>query len=274
MILYRISAGGVESLIVAILEEGDVSEDEAARRLADAIGLNGVTLSVAGTGRVNFHANTNGVFCVARGLVDAINRIDPGITLATLENLEPVLSGRMVATVKVIPYAIPGEALQQAEKTAAGKPVLSVEPYRPHRVGVISTLLPGLKASIVEKTIKVLEKRLSPSGSRVIDHRKVPHSVDGVAQEIETLRDECDLVIVFGASAICDENDVIPAALIQAGGHVERVGMPVDPGNLLMLGAIGSIPVIGAPGCARSPARQRAGFCSGAPVGGDRGCGP
>jgi molybdenum cofactor cytidylyltransferase len=30
--------------------------------------------------------------------------------------------------------------------------------------------------------------------------------------------------------------------------------MPVDPGNLLFLGEVGSRPVIGLPGCARSPA--------------------
>ena len=29
--------------------------------------------------------------------------------------------------------------------------------------------------------------------------------------------------------------------------------MPVDPGNLLLLGELGGRPVLGAPGCARSP---------------------
>ena len=33
----------------------------------------------------------------------------------------------------------------------------------------------------------------------------------------------------------------------------DHLGMPVDPGNLLLLGELDGKPVIGAPGCARSP---------------------
>src|SRR5213075_1554595 len=69
----------------------------------------------------------------------------------------------------------------------------------------------------------------------------------------EVLRDGAELVIVFGASAIADRRDVIPAALEAAGGKVEHFGMPVDPGNLLLIGSLAGKPVIGAPGCARSP---------------------
>ncbi len=254
--IEQIKDAGIAELIVAVLENGDVGEDDAARRLAEAVGLHGYQLSPAGTGRVNFHAEVNGVFRVSPALVDAINRIDPGISLATLEDYEPVLAGRMVATVKIIPYAVSEKTLRQVEEIARSGRVFSVETYHAHKVSVISTMLPALKESVVEKTLKVLEKRLLPSGSQIISHQKVAHLSGEIAAAIEAARDDCDLIVLFGASAICDENDVIPTALRRAGGHVERVGMPVDPGNLLMLGAIGSIPVIGAPGCARSPARN------------------
>ena len=62
-----------------------------------------------------------------------------------------------------------------------------------------------------------------------------------------------ELVIVFGASAIADRRDVIPAAITEIGGAIEHFGMPVDPGNLLLIGSAGGVPVLGAPGCARSP---------------------
>jgi molybdenum cofactor cytidylyltransferase len=58
---------------------------------------------------------------------------------------------------------------------------------------------------------------------------------------------------VFGASAIADRRDVIPAAITDVGGTIEHFGMPVDPGNLLLIGQAGGVPVLGAPGCARSP---------------------
>ena len=61
------------------------------------------------------------------------------------------------------------------------------------------------------------------------------------------------MAIIFGASAIADRRDVIPSALETIGGRVEHFGMPVDPGNLLLIGTARGHPIIGAPGCARSP---------------------
>ncbi len=65
--------------------------------------------------------------------------------------------------------------------------------------------------------------------------------------------ERADPILVFGASAITDRRDVIPAAIERAGGQVVYFGMPVDPGNLLLLGTLGGTSVIGLPGCARSP---------------------
>ncbi len=69
----------------------------------------------------------------------------------------------------------------------------------------------------------------------------------------ELLKSGAELVVVFGASAIADRRDVIPAALEAVGGTIEHFGMPVDPGNLMMVGKANGVPVLGAPGCARSP---------------------
>jgi len=65
-----------------------------------------------------------------------------------------------------------------------------------------------------------------------------------------------ELVIVFGASAIADRRDVIPAAIEAVGGDIEHFGMPVDPGNLMLIGKARGQPVLGAPGCARSPRKM------------------
>src|SRR5258707_15893560 len=56
-----------------------------------------------------------------------------------------------------------------------------------------------------------------------------------------------------GASISGDRGDVIPEAVVAAGGHIDHFGMPVDPGNMLLLCHIGETPVLGLPGCARSP---------------------
>ena len=63
-----------------------------------------------------------------------------------------------------------------------------------------------------------------------------------------------DLVLISGASAVTDRQDIAPAAIVAAGGEITHFGMPVDPGNLICFGRIGDRPVIILPGCARSPA--------------------
>jgi molybdenum cofactor cytidylyltransferase len=244
---------GVNSVIAARLEPGDVGEDEAAEVLARRIAGANLRRERAFTGRVNIFSQANGLAVVDRAAIDRINLIHESITVATLAEHRPVLAGDMVATVKIIPFAAPGEALERALAGVAPSGAVRVAPYRALRIGVVSTLLPGLKASVVAKTLKVMGDRLAPSGARVVRELRVPHDEADLARAIGELASECDAIVVFGASAITDRRDVIPRAIEAIGGRIEHFGMPVDPGNLLLLADLDGIPVLGAPGCARSP---------------------
>lgn len=255
-IIVKLTASGISELIVAKLDNDDILEDEAARSIADALNMHGVHASDAGTGRVNFHASANGVFTVSKKIVDAINSIDPSITFATLPNNEVVKAGRMVATVKIIPYAVSAGSLASVKLQASSASVMAVNEFVSKRISVISTKLPGLKDKVIEKTLKVLEQRLQLAEAAIVDHQIIPHTKEAVQREVLKQSSISDIVIIFGASAISDIADAIPAGLVGAGGTITRFGMPVDPGNLLMLGEIGGTPVIGAPGCARSPAEN------------------
>jgi molybdenum cofactor cytidylyltransferase len=159
----------------------------------------------------------------------------------------------MVATVKIIPYGVPASLVEQALAGLDGLKPIAVQPYRPMKLAVISTLLPGLKPSVVDKTLRVMGERLAPAGAMIAADIRVPHQEEPLAQALVAEAADADLIIVFGASAITDRRDVIPKALLAAGGRIEHLGMPVDPGNLLLVGEIGGKPVVGAPGCARSP---------------------
>ena len=245
-------AAGIESVVAARLDPGDVHEDEAARRVAEMLAGANLTLEPAFTGRCNLHAATGGLLTVDRRVIDAFNRIDPGLTVATLAEHTPVEPGRMVATVKIIPFCVPEAALDAARRMARS-PGFAVAPWRGLRVGLAATMLPGLKASVMDKTRAILEARLAAGGARLTREMRVAHDVPALAGALAELAAEADLTIAFGASAITDEADVIPAAIRAAGGEVVHFGMPVDPGNLLLLGRLAGRPVIGAPGCARSP---------------------
>jgi molybdenum cofactor cytidylyltransferase len=247
---------GVQEVVGAKLELGDVHEDEAARRVAEVLKGEHIRLDEAGTGRCNLYAEEAGQFVVDRAAIDALNRLDPGLTVATLEEFRPVEAGRMVATVKIIPFAVPRRAVEAAGELAK-RPVLSVAPWRALKVGLAATTLPGLKPKIMDKTRRILEERLKPAGATLVDEVRVPHDSGALAGALGELLDQgADLLIAFGASAITDSADVIPAAIERAGGKVRHFGMPVDPGNLMLIGELKGRPVLGAPGCARSPAEN------------------
>jgi molybdenum cofactor cytidylyltransferase len=243
---------GAQDLVAARLEPGDIGENEAARCLADAVRGPHLRADQPFTGRCNLHATVAGVLTVDRAAIDRINTVDEAITLATLPPFKAVVAGEMVATVKIIPFAVPGVALDAAIAAVRDQP-LAVAPFRPLRVGVVSTLLPSLKESVIAKTLRVMAERLAPAGATIALEMRVAHTADDVAAALRRAARECDLTVVFGASAITDRRDVIPAGLVAAGGRIDHFGMPVDPGNLLLLGALEDKPVLGAPGCARSP---------------------
>ena len=252
--IARLGAAGVDTVVVARLEEGDIGEDEAADALGRALTGHGVVAEPAFTGRANLFADAAGVLAVDRGTVNDLNRLDPGLTLATLDAFSPVEARRMVATAKIIPYAVPKAALDAALALIAERgPVLSLHPYRIKSVAVVSTLLPGLKEKVVDKTLKILADRLAPASAEIVAEERVAHEAGAVADAIARLAPEAELLILFGASAVADRRDVLPTGIEQAGGVIDHFGMPVDPGNLLLVGRLGDVPVIGAPGCARSP---------------------
>jgi molybdenum cofactor cytidylyltransferase len=250
--IAALEAARVEAVVVARPEADDIGENEAAAALAQAIAGDKVRIEDAFTGRANLYSETGGVLMVDRAAVDRFNRVNEAVTLATLPEFRPVQEGEMIATVKIITFAIP-RAVHEAALAAASR-VISVAPYRIKRVAVVSTQLPGLAPKVIDKTVRVTAERLKPAGAEIVADLRVPHEPAKLQAAIgQALGEGAELVIVFGASAIADRRDVIPAAIVETGGTIEHFGMPVDPGNLMLIGNVNETPVIGAPGCARSP---------------------
>jgi len=250
-----LQAAGISEIVVARIEPGDVSEDAAAAEIAAAVAGMGVRVDRAFTGRANLFAESAGVLVVDKDAIDRLNQADESITFATLAAYKPVVAGEMIATVKIIPFAVAEKARDAAlAAAAAARPLVRVAPYRLRKIGVVSTVLPGLATKVIEKTLKVTEERLMPAGASIVAERRVAHDQAALAKAIEEVLGEgAELVLVFGASAIADRRDVIPAAVTTIGGRVEHFGMPVDPGNLLLIADVRGRPLLGAPGCARSP---------------------
>ena len=248
----RLLAAGIDEVTLARLGRDDVHEDEAAHRVAQAVAGDGVRVERPDTGRANLFAQEGGLVVPNAALVDALNAVDPAITLATLAPYRRVAEGRMVGTVKIIPFAVSSRALDDA-LAALTAPALSLARWQPTKVAAISTLLPSLKESVIDKTLAIFQRRLAEPGAQIVSDSRVPHALEPLAACLRQDAGDAEITVVFGASAVVDATDVIPAAIEAAGGRIEHLGMPVDPGNLLVLGEIDGRPVIGAPGCARSP---------------------
>ena len=246
----------VPTVTVARLDPGDIGEDEAATVIAQAACGDGVRLQAAFTGRCNLYATVRGIAVIERERVDALNMLDEAVTIATVPPYEVVEPGQLLATVKIIPFAAPAEAVTAATGIAGGnhRPMVEVSALQPKAAGLIMTALPGTKASVLDKTAVVLSERLTALGSKLHRQLRCPHEAAAIGIAIRQLREDgCDPILIFGASAITDRRDEIPAGIVEAGGSIKHFGMPVDPGNLLLLAEFEQRPVIGLPGCARSP---------------------
>src|SRR5262245_7810213 len=249
-----LEASGVARVFAARLDPDDVPEDDAAAAVAQAIAGPGSEAQEPFTGRANLHATAAGVAIVDGERVLALNRLDESLTLATVAPFETVTRRQLLATVKVIPFAVPKPVVEQALQLVGGQPLVSLAPFRAKRAGLVITTLPQTKPSIVRKSESAMRDRLMSLGSTLGEVVICGHETAEIAAAIARLDTRGhDPVLVFGASAIVDRGDVVPAGLVKAGGTVIHLGMPVDPGNLMMLGRLENTPVIGVPSCARSP---------------------
>jgi len=265
-----LAAGGHATVVCARLEPGELAEDAAATRIAMALAGAGTRIEETHTGRTNVHAAHGGIVVVDRAAITAANAVDEAITVATVRAHEPVQAGDMVATVKIIPFGVAGVAAEAATWAARGGVV--VQPWRGCRGGLVLTRFADTPPAILDRAAAAQRTRLARCGGELVGELRVAHDVAAVAGAIARLAgDGLDPILVLGASAIMDRRDVIPAALEQAGGAIVRFGMPVDPGNLLLLGQLGAATVLGVPGCARS--LKPSGFdwvlervCAGVPI--------
>ncbi|UWQ48438.1 molybdopterin-binding protein [Leisingera caerulea] len=250
--LDDLDAAGYTELTVARLDPADLHEDAAAEALAHALvadpSAQGIRISGSGTGRVNLYATGAGLVRLDRDKLEAVNAVDPMITVATVPDYHRADAGGMLATIKIISYGVSADAIRRASEGAAD---------------AIRVLPPVLSsATLIETTVSedtppdkgraAMAGRLHRMGLSLSARVLVPHQQDALAEAIAQAPGQ--LVLILTGSATSDSHDVAPQALRNAGGTVTRFGMPVDPGNLLFLGKHQDRVVIGLPGCARSPA--------------------
>ncbi len=251
--LANLAKNNITNVMAAILEPGDVTENDAARKISEYISGDQVTCADAFTGRVNLYAAEDGMIVINEKAVNALNHMDEAITLATITQNAIVHKGQMIATVKIIPFAVKGELIEKISAEIAGS-LIALHPFRPQKAIMVQTMLDGTAEKLFEKAMRVMTHRLAVFGASLTDEIRCHHEETTLAEQLANLADgDQDITLIMGASAITDRNDVIPAAIISAGGEIVQYGMPVDPGNLMLLAKLRGKWVLGLPGCSRSP---------------------
>ncbi len=248
----KLESLGKSEVYVAILETGDVTENEAARRLGEQLTALGVTTTNAATGRVNLLAETAGLVKVNQQALFALNEVD-GITLATVTDNTIARPRKMLATLKIIPYAVSEDSLFLAEKIILDQqPLLSIKPFLLDKAVLITTGSEVVREKIANDVIEGLRPRLAAYNAELHSGAHVAENESDISEAIKAALDEgFRMVLIAGETSIMDADDVTPRAIRAIGGEVVHHGVPVEPGNLFMLGYYYDVPIVGAPGCAR-----------------------
>lgn len=252
-----LARAGFDTLICARLENDELAENEAAGKIASQIAADGIAAGNPGTGRCNLYADRPGIVGIDAKAIAAFNSIDESVTLATVPDGSRVEDGQIIATIKIITFAVPAHvmaALDRLLKKTGDAPLLRLHPFKRLKASLIQTKLAHTPDRLIEKAERVMADRLASLGSVLSATDVCPHTSAAVTSSIEAqAAGMVDIIFLLGASAIADRRDVLPAALIDAGGEIIRLGLPVDPGNLTLVGKLRGIWVIGVPGSARSP---------------------
>lgn len=247
-------AAGLSHVTGAIVEPGDLDENEAARMVAQALAGDGIQLGPASTGRCNLFARHHGLLTVDAERVGRLNRVDEAVTAATAAPWAVVTPGQRIATVKIIPFAVEAGTVH-ACIAAAGRAPIQVHPFRSRPVGMVLTALPGTTDATLDAVVAITRQRVEGLGGSLDRDIRCPHRPDALEQAIlQSLDGGCEALLISGALVTTDRRDMVPAAILRAGGTIEHFGMPVEPGNMLLLARIGPVPVLVLPSCARAEA--------------------
>jgi molybdenum cofactor synthesis domain-containing protein len=241
---------GKEHLYVLELAEGEWHEDDAARRIAEAICGPGLTMTEPREGKVNLVAEGEGLLQVDADRVHAVNEVEQAV-LSTLKTDIPVTKGQTVAATRVIPLLYPEERLEQVESAVQtdDSPVISILPFRSYHVGVVITGSEVYHGRIQDRFGPVVQKKVERYGSTIMGQTLASDDKDRIMGQVRSFVEQgADLVLVTGGMSV-DPDDRTPGAIAALGAEVVSYGTPMLPGSMLMVAYYQQVPILGLPGC-------------------------
>ena len=239
---------GKHHIYVGAPPVGQVHEEDAGRVAAEILAGEHIEIPPPAEGRFALTASTKGVLSIqSEGLI-ALNSI-PDFTAATLPNFASVDIGQTVAGVRIVPLFTDEKnvaELASVEK-AYGK-LLHVRPFLPKKVGIIITGTEIYSGRIKDRFEAVLRKKLSTFDATILAVIKCPDDCSSIQSAAENLLQAGADILFFTGGMSVDPDDLTPTAIRTLGSEVITQGIPVQPGNMLLLARLGNTTLLGLPG--------------------------
>jgi molybdopterin biosynthesis enzyme len=248
------SAPAGRAVTVLVPEPGDVHEDEAGLRLANAaVGGDAGAVSLVLRGpvqsRVDLLAAAPGVVEVRVSALDRLNRLDP-VELFTVTDGRVVGAGDLVASAKVAPHLVSEAVVSAAEAIARrGGPVVRVRPFLPTRIAVV--VKETVTAADRARFEASIASRVEGLGATLVAILHVADSPPAVGAALRTATSGPDgaRIVLTAGGASTDPGDAFFVAIAELGGRVVRRGVPAHPGSMLWLARLGRAAIVGLPSC-------------------------
>jgi hypothetical protein len=240
---------GKEHVFVISLEDGEIHEEEAAIRIAQAVAGPGLTLSKPKEGRVNLVAEKLGIVKIDLPVLNEINMIGE-IIVATMHNNTVCDEGKTIAGMRIIPLYIGEQKLAKLEDIARRhQPVIGLLPLKAKRVGLIVTGNEVFKGRIKDGFSPIIHKKVKALGCNVNNETVVPDDSDLIARAILDFQSKGSEVILCCSGMSVDPDDVTPEGIRKSGAQVQFYGLPVLPGAMFLYAKLADVPVLGLPAC-------------------------
>ena len=239
---------GKENIFVWEKKEGYLHENDAAECLRAMTAGQGLTFSEVREGKINFIADCNGLLAINTKLLYEINSLGE-IILVTLHNNYPVEKGQKVAGTRVIPLVIEESKIKKAEALVGDEKVVSILPYIPMKVGIVTTGSEVYHGRIKDAFGPVIKAKVEEYGCEVLGQTVLPDDENKIAEAVKGWIDKgAEMVICTGGMSV-DPDDVTPTAIQKTGAEIVTYGAPVLPGAMMLVAYKGDVPILGLPGC-------------------------
>lgn len=233
------------------LMDGTIHENEAALRISSAISSEGIFLKGPSEGKVELKARYRGLLKINVEALNHLNEMEE-IVVATIHNNTLVEAGQNLAATRIIPLTIKEEEILKVEELCKSwdGDVISVQVLKPMKIGLVVTGTEVYEGRIKDGFAPVMKEKIKHYGCSLLDLKYCPDDLEIIEKAIASMIEKgADIVLACGGMSV-DADDVTPQAIKNAAEYVVTYGMPVIPGNMLMLAYKGETAILGIPGAA------------------------